>query len=177
MTILQLIFVWSGYLTMNQFMLLRLWTRSLNRCFSLSVYRLIIEKEGPRALFKGLGPNIVGVAPSRAIYFCSYSQSKKTFNQIFPADSPIVHICSAATAGKEWSWIRTMTNTNRLWTFSQPLTPTQMHFCRIKILNSSRLFSYLLLRNRDKTTSDVFWLSHWRKQENWRMASVLSFPS
>jgi len=61
--------------------------------------RLIIEKEGPRALFRGLGPNLVGVAPSRAIYFCSYSQSKKTYNQIFPSDSPVVHICSAATAG------------------------------------------------------------------------------
>ena len=61
--------------------------------------RLIVEKEGTRALFKGLGPNLVGVAPSRAIYFCSYSQSKKTYNQIFPCESPIVHICSAATAG------------------------------------------------------------------------------
>ncbi len=69
--------------------------------FLFYVYsRLIIEKEGPAALFKGLGPNLVGVAPSRAIYFCSYSQSKKTYNQMFPNESPIVHICSAATAGK-----------------------------------------------------------------------------
>ncbi|CAG7726519.1 unnamed protein product [Allacma fusca] len=60
--------------------------------------RLIYQKEGPQALFKGLGPNLVGVAPSRAIYFCSYSQAKKTFNQIFPTEAPIVHICSAATA-------------------------------------------------------------------------------
>lgn len=32
-------------------------------------YRLILEREGPRSLFRGLGPNLVGVAPSR------YSQS------------------------------------------------------------------------------------------------------
>ncbi len=32
--------------------------------FSLYI-RLILEKEGPRSLFRGLGPNLVGVAPSR----------------------------------------------------------------------------------------------------------------
>ncbi|KAF4517721.1 hypothetical protein B566_EDAN013399 [Ephemera danica] len=61
--------------------------------------RHIMDHEGPRALFKGLGPNIVGVAPSRAIYFCSYSQSKGFFNSILTPDTPIVHICSASCAG------------------------------------------------------------------------------
>lgn len=42
--------------------------------------RHIVETEGVRALFKGLGPNIVGVAPSRAIYFCAYSQTKNALN-------------------------------------------------------------------------------------------------
>lgn len=28
-------------------------------------FRSILEKEGPRSLFRGLGPNLVGVAPSR----------------------------------------------------------------------------------------------------------------
>ena len=27
--------------------------------------RMILQKEGPRSLFRGLGPNLVGVAPSR----------------------------------------------------------------------------------------------------------------
>lgn len=44
--------------------------------------RHIVETEGPRALFKGLGPNIVGVAPSRAIYFCAYSQTKGAMNTL-----------------------------------------------------------------------------------------------
>lgn len=32
--------------------------------------RLILEKEGPRSLFRGLGPNLVGVAPSRYKLLC-----------------------------------------------------------------------------------------------------------
>ncbi|KAI4880015.1 hypothetical protein NFI96_014990 [Prochilodus magdalenae] len=31
----------------------------------LNFLKLILEKEGPRSLFRGLGPNLVGVAPSR----------------------------------------------------------------------------------------------------------------
>lgn len=44
--------------------------------------RYIVNTEGSRALFKGLGPNIVGVAPSRAIYFCAYSQTKTSLSNI-----------------------------------------------------------------------------------------------
>ena len=40
-------------------------------------FRHIWVHEGPRGLFRGLGPNLVGVAPSRAIYFWSYSTSKQ----------------------------------------------------------------------------------------------------
>ncbi|GFG31794.1 hypothetical protein Cfor_04231, partial [Coptotermes formosanus] len=58
----------------------------------------IVENEGPRALFKGLGPNLVGVAPSRAIYFCAYSQSKGFFNSLLSPDTAIVHVCSASCA-------------------------------------------------------------------------------
>jgi len=67
-----------------------------------SCLRHILEHEGVRGLFRGLGPNLVGVAPSRAIYFWSYSTSKKTINQSLPRqnqDTPFVHVLSAATAG------------------------------------------------------------------------------
>lgn len=37
---------------------------------------------------------------TRAIYFCTYSNSKSIFNELLPSDTPIVHICSAASAGK-----------------------------------------------------------------------------
>ena len=63
-------------------------------------HRIIIEKEGPYALWKGLGPNLVGVAPSRAIYFCSYSNAKKFFNGRLKPESPVVHMASAVCAGE-----------------------------------------------------------------------------
>uniref|UniRef100_A0A8C9G0V2 Solute carrier family 25 member 33 n=1 Tax=Pavo cristatus TaxID=9049 RepID=A0A8C9G0V2_PAVCR len=45
-----------------------------------------------------LGPNLVGVAPSRAVYFACYSKAKERFNGIFIPNSNIVHICSAGSA-------------------------------------------------------------------------------
>lgn len=60
--------------------------------------------------FLGLGPNLVGVAPSRAIYFCTYSQAKHFWNSILPPDSAIVHVCSASTAG-----FMSSTLTNPIW--------------------------------------------------------------
>ncbi|XP_068234719.1 solute carrier family 25 member 36 [Palaemon carinicauda] len=81
-------------------------TLSLFHCL-----KYIVEVEGPRALFRGLGPNLVGVAPSRAIYFCSYSQMKKLLNNnMSHPDSPIVHIISAS-----WAGFSACTATNPIW--------------------------------------------------------------
>ena len=47
---------------------------------------------------------MVGVAPSRAIYFWSYSTTKKNINNNIPVinrDTPFVHVLSAASAGRE----------------------------------------------------------------------------
>uniref|UniRef100_A0A667HWW2 Solute carrier family 25 member 36 n=1 Tax=Lynx canadensis TaxID=61383 RepID=A0A667HWW2_LYNCA len=47
---------------------------SVNRVVSpgpLHCLKVILEKEGPRSLFRGLGPNLVGVAPSR--FYCNHS--------------------------------------------------------------------------------------------------------
>ncbi|XP_075394381.1 solute carrier family 25 member 33 [Tenrec ecaudatus] len=62
------------------------------------VLKSILEKEGPKSLFRGLGPNLVGVAPSRALYFACYSKAKEQFNGIFVPNSNIVHIFSAGSA-------------------------------------------------------------------------------
>ncbi|KAG5676756.1 hypothetical protein PVAND_006565 [Polypedilum vanderplanki] len=74
--------------------------------------RHIVQTEGSRALFKGLGPNLVGVAPSRAIYFCTYSQTKEALSNfgILSTDSPFSHILSASCAGFVSS-----TATNPIW--------------------------------------------------------------
>ncbi|KAH7724668.1 Protein T09F3.2 [Aphelenchoides avenae] len=61
----------------------------------------IIREEGVAALYKGLLPNLVGVAPSKAVYFYTYSTSKRFWNEaeIFVPNSAMVHMVSAGFAG------------------------------------------------------------------------------
>uniref|UniRef100_UPI00398F6E91 solute carrier family 25 member 36-like isoform X2 n=1 Tax=Pristiophorus japonicus TaxID=55135 RepID=UPI00398F6E91 len=70
----------------------------------------ILEKEGVRSLFRGLGPNLVGVAPSRAIYFAAYSGAKENLCKVLKPDSTSVHICAATFAG-----FTSVTATNPIW--------------------------------------------------------------
>ncbi|KAL3861461.1 hypothetical protein ACJMK2_007495 [Sinanodonta woodiana] len=86
---------------------------SVARRQSVGLYyslRHIIEVEGVNGLFKGLGPNLVGVAPSRAIYFFCYAGTKQRLNQTWTPDTPLVHMTSAVTAG-----ITASTLTNPIW--------------------------------------------------------------
>ncbi|XP_046884440.1 solute carrier family 25 member 36-A isoform X2 [Hypomesus transpacificus] len=76
----------------------------------LHCLRLILEREGPRSLFRGLGPNLVGVAPSRAIYFAAYSSTKEQLNTLLEPDSTQVHMLSAGLAG-----FTAITATNPIW--------------------------------------------------------------
>ena len=68
--------------------------------------------EGWRALFKGLGPNLVGVVPARAINFWTYGNGKRIISEQFNGgqESAWVHLCAAATAG-----VVTGTATNPIW--------------------------------------------------------------
>ena len=68
--------------------------------------------EGWRALFKGLGPNLIGVVPARAINFYAYGNGKRVISQQFNngREAASVHLCAAATAG-----IITSTATNPIW--------------------------------------------------------------
>ncbi|KFW08836.1 Solute carrier family 25 member 33, partial [Eurypyga helias] len=76
----------------------------------LKLLRAILEKEGVRSLFRGLGPNLVGVAPSRAIYFAAYSGVKERLNAVLVPESKKVHMLSAACAG-----VASATLTNPIW--------------------------------------------------------------
>jgi len=79
----------------------------------MACLRHIVENEGVRGLFRGLGPNLVGVAPARAIYFWSYSTTKRSLNLSLPKpnrDTPFVHVVSAANAGFISSCV-----TNPIW--------------------------------------------------------------
>ena len=71
----------------------------------------IQQEEGFRALYKGLGVNLVGVVPARAIYFSTYSQGKHIYTQINNnKETSLVHMLSAATAGTA-----TAMCTNPIW--------------------------------------------------------------
>lgn len=73
-----------------------------------SVHRV----EGWRALFKGLGPNLVGVVPAKAISFYAYGNGKRIISENFNQgkEAAWVHLCAAASAG-----IITGAATNPIW--------------------------------------------------------------
>lgn len=81
---------------------------------TVQILRSIHVHEGWRALFKGLGPNLTGVVPARAINFYAYGNGKRILNDYFgydPTESPMsVHLGAAAAAG-----IVTGTATNPIW--------------------------------------------------------------
>ncbi|KAF1841446.1 mitochondrial carrier [Cucurbitaria berberidis CBS 394.84] len=70
------------------------------------------KAEGWRALFKGLGPNLIGVVPARAINFYAYGNGKRLISTHFNngQEAAWVHLCSAAAAG-----VVTGTATNPIW--------------------------------------------------------------
>jgi len=91
------------------------------------IIRNIYVDEGPRALFKGLGPTLIGVVPARAINFSTYANSKVILARYFPnaavppdipipatgnhaESSPYIHLGAAAIAG-----VVTATATNPIW--------------------------------------------------------------
>lgn len=79
---------------------------------TVQILRDVHRLEGTRALFKGLGPNLVGVVPARAINFYVYGTGKRVYSQWtgLDATNPVVHLTSAVTAG-----IVTGTATNPIW--------------------------------------------------------------
>jgi solute carrier family 25 protein 33/36 len=68
--------------------------------------------EGWRALFKGLGPNLIGVVPARAINFYAYGNGKRVISNYFNdgREAAWVHMSAAACAG-----VVTGSATNPIW--------------------------------------------------------------
>ena len=74
--------------------------------------RDIYREESLRALFKGLGPTLVGVVPARSINFFTYGNGKRLIADKFNEgrENSWVHLTAAAIAG-----IATGTATNPIW--------------------------------------------------------------
>ena len=85
-------------------------SKHLNSTFE--IMRSIYKSEGYLALWKGLGPTLLGVGPSRAMSFGTYSWAKDHLSQFArnPKDNTWIHITSASCAG-----IVSATITNPLW--------------------------------------------------------------
>jgi len=68
------------------------------------------KREGVLAFYRGLTPNLIGVFPSRAVYFGSYNVAKKIFLGIGLPDGTFTHLASAMAAG-----ISVSTATSPIW--------------------------------------------------------------
>lgn len=79
---------------------------------TLRILGMVRRTEGTKALFKGLGPNLVGVVPARAINFYVYGNGKRLIAEHWNrgVEAPWVHTLAAAAAG-----IATSTATNPIW--------------------------------------------------------------
>ncbi|KAF8329380.1 mitochondrial carrier [Cantharellus anzutake] len=88
------------------------------------IIRDIYKYEGFSALFKGLGPTLVGVIPARSINFFVYGNGKQVIANKFNdgKENSIVHLIAAATAG-----IATSTATNPIWVVKTRLQLENQH--------------------------------------------------
>lgn len=111
---------------------------SMIKCF-----KIIVKNEGWKALFKGIGPNLVGNAPSRAIYFSTYSSVKRSLNRSFVnyPEHPLIHMTSAASAG-----FVSCTATNPIWVVKTRLQLSKrtitVRQCMTNIWKTSGFFGF-----------------------------------
>lgn len=79
---------------------------------TLQILGAVYKNEGWRALFKGLGPNLVGVVPARSINFFVYGNGKRLVSEHWNGgrEAPWVHLLSGVAAG-----VATSTATNPIW--------------------------------------------------------------
>ncbi|KAI9138080.1 mitochondrial carrier domain-containing protein [Paraphysoderma sedebokerense] len=78
---------------------------------TLRILKDIHKSEGIRGLWRGIGPNLVGVVPARAIYFSSYNKAKQLYTELNNHnENSFVYLSSAATAGAVTAF-----TTNPIW--------------------------------------------------------------
>ena len=65
----------------------------------MQVVRSVYTQTGALGFFKGLKPMVIGILPTRAIYFSTYKATKAAVSDKFHIDGPLNHLCSAFGAG------------------------------------------------------------------------------
>ncbi|CDS37542.1 mitochondrial carrier protein [Echinococcus multilocularis] len=99
----------------------RVWAKSIYSTPNLHIGLLLRSKiircmlevgqtEGYRALFKGLVPTLIGVLPSRGIYFCAYHEGQNFFQRFLPDGHSAVFMLAAGCGS-----ITASTLTNPIW--------------------------------------------------------------
>ena len=63
---------------------------------SVHAMKTLFSKEGVRGLWRGIGPSLAGVAPTRAVHFQVYGWAKAL--EVCPSPA-LTHLCSAGFAG------------------------------------------------------------------------------
>lgn len=81
--------------------------------FGLGTYnalRTLLREEGFAGLYRGLGPNLVGVIPARSIYFFSYGTTKAWLTESFALSGATVSFVAGVVAG-----VAVVTTTQPIW--------------------------------------------------------------
>ena len=73
---------------------------SLNGMFGVSSCSLYTDTLFCLLQGQTLPFNAIVPFSNRALYFTAYSQAKQRYNRFFPHESPLVHLCSAVSAGE-----------------------------------------------------------------------------
>ncbi|CAG2106696.1 unnamed protein product [Medioppia subpectinata] len=122
--------------------------------------RHIVDTEGPKALFKGLGPNLIGVAPS----------------SFATADTPLVHMVAAASAG-----FVSCTATNPIWFVKTRLqldqSETIIHFVIYEFIKSKLAEMQVRRHHQSERTTGLYFVQYMTAGAiSKSFASILAYP-
>ncbi|XBW36487.1 hypothetical protein QEN19_002064 [Hanseniaspora menglaensis] len=108
------------------------------------ILRNVYQTEGFKALFKGLGPGLIGTVPARSINFFTYGVSKDVFSKWLNngEENAKIHLISAAVAG-----VATSTFTNPIWLVKTRLQLDKGKSAEDKIYKSSWDCTTKILKN------------------------------